>query len=69
MISLLVSVLVVLLVGGLIVWLVRLLGPHLGLPAPFTTAITAIVGVIIVIWLLYALLGHGGVLLPLRDVG
>jgi hypothetical protein len=60
MISLLVSVLVVLLVGGLIVWLVRLLGPSLGLPPVFVTAITAIVGVLIVIWLIYALLGHGG---------
>jgi hypothetical protein len=66
MISLLVSVLVVLLIGGLIVWLVRLLGPSIGLPPPFVTAITAIVGVIIVLWLIYALLGAGG--LPLHGL-
>jgi len=66
MISLLVSVLVTLLVAGLIVWLIRLLGPSIGLPPVFIQAAVAVVAVLVVIWLIYALLGHGG--LPLRDV-
>jgi hypothetical protein len=61
-ISLLVTVLVVLLVVGLLCWLIRLLGPQLGLPAPFITAAVAIVAVVGVIWLLYALLGAGPML-------
>jgi anaerobic C4-dicarboxylate transporter len=67
MISLLVSVLVVLLVGGLIVWLIRLLGPSIGLPPVFIQAAVAVVAVLIVIWLIYALLGHGG--LAVHDLG
>lgn len=67
MISLLVSVLVVLLIGGLVVWLIRLLGPSIGLPPVFIQAAVAVVAVLIVIWLIYALLGHGGI--ALHDLG
>jgi hypothetical protein len=66
MISLLVSVLITLLIGGLAIWLIRLLGPSIGLPPVFVQAAVAVVAVIIVIWLIYALMGHGG--LPLHDL-
>ena len=53
MIDILVSVLILCLVVGLIIWVIRILP----IPEPFGTVVQAIIALIFVIWLLGVLLG------------
>jgi hypothetical protein len=55
--SLLISLIVILLVAGVLLYIVRLLVPALGLPTVIVPIATAIVLVLVVIWLLRALGG------------
>jgi len=55
--SLLISLIVVLLVAGLVLYIIRLLVPALGLPTIIVPIATAIILVLVVIWLLQLLPG------------
>lgn len=65
--SLLVSVVVVLLIAGVLVWAVRALGPTLNLPAVAIQVAVVVIVVAAVIVLARMLLGYGGVTVDLPD--
>jgi len=56
LLSLLITLLLVILVAGVIVWAIRLLVPALGLPQVFVTVLTVLVVLFAVIYIVSALL-------------
>ena len=59
MLSLLVTVLIILLVAGFVIWVIGLIP----LPAPWGMVARAVVALIVLIWLIETLLGSGGLAL------
>jgi hypothetical protein len=55
--SLIISLIVVLLVAGVALYIIRLLVPALGLPSVIVPIATAVVLVLVVVWLLQLLAG------------
>jgi hypothetical protein len=66
MISTLISVILLLIVCGVIIWAIQQLLPLIPLPAPFHTIINVLLTVIVVIVVVYIIAGLLGVVAPAR---
>jgi hypothetical protein len=66
MISTLISVILLLIVCGVIIWAIQQLLPLIPLPAPFHTIIQVLLVVIVVIVVVYIIAGLLGVVAPAR---